>query len=80
MVVCLVARAPFRGVRGKEEAADFGRFSDAQFECGIFGCEGVRLGFWGPPQNRASYFVFGAFCLAVRTLTFCQLMGVPLNH
>ena len=23
---------------------------------------------------------FGAFCLAVRTLTFCQLMGFPLNH
>ena len=23
---------------------------------------------------------FGAFCLDVRTLTFCQLMGLPLNH
>ena len=23
---------------------------------------------------------FGAFCLAVRTLTFCKLMGFPLNH
>ena len=22
----------------------------------------------------------GAFCLDVRTLTFCQLMGFPLNH
>ena len=23
---------------------------------------------------------FGAFCLDVRTLTFCQLIGFPLNH
>ena len=23
---------------------------------------------------------FGAFCLHVRTLTLCQLMGFPLNH
>ena len=23
---------------------------------------------------------FGAFCLDVRTSTFCQLMGFPLNH
>ena len=23
---------------------------------------------------------FGAFCLAVRTLTCCQLVGFPLNH
>ena len=29
--------------------------------------------------SRGSIF-FGAFCLAVRTLTFCQLMGFPLNH
>ena len=26
------------------------------------------------------YIYFGAFCLDVRTLTFCQLMGFPLNH
>ena len=24
--------------------------------------------------------VFGAFCLDVRTLTVCQLLGFPLNH
>ena len=28
----------------------------------------------GPESN------FGALCLDVRTLTFCQLMGFPLNH
>ena len=26
------------------------------------------------------YIYFGACCLDVRTLTFCQLMGFPLNH
>ena len=30
-----------------------------------------------PPLPQLS---FGAFCLDVRTLTFCQLMGFPLNH
>ena len=29
---------------------------------------------------RAELLCFGAFCLAVRTLTFCQLIGFPLNH
>ena len=29
-------------------------------------------------SQRLQY--FGAFCLDVRTLTFCQLMGFPLNH
>ena len=24
--------------------------------------------------------IFGAFCLDVRTVTFCQLMDFPLNH
>ena len=35
--------------------------------------------------STASFYVcllliFGAFCLDVRTLTFCRLMGFPLNH
>ena len=45
-------------------------------------------GLKGPPVERdlevlrfggfRGFFV--AFCLDVRTLTFCQLMGFPLNH
>ena len=31
-------------------------------------------------QRHGGYVLFGACCLDVRTLTFCQLMGFPLNH
>ena len=27
-----------------------------------------------------SHLLVGAFCLNVRTLAFCRLMGFPLNH
>ena len=33
-------------------------------------------GFWKCYGNNFGFFV-GAFCLDVRTLTFCQLMGFP---
>ena len=32
------------------------------------------------PACFFSAFFFGAFCLDVRTSTFCQLMGFPLNY
>ena len=32
------------------------------------------------PQCFDAYPNFGAFCFDVGTLTFCQLMGVPLNR
>ena len=32
------------------------------------------------PQFGDGFACLSAFCLDVRTLTFCQLMGFPLNH
>ena len=64
-------------IRGRE-------FRPAPVECPIafgkmfFFCH-VKCREQLQPSKGVS-FLFGAFCLDVRTLTFCQLMGFPLNH
>ena len=46
---------------------------------GRVGCYGLLPG--EPKGNLSSpQLVRGAFCLDVRTLTFCQLLGFPVNH
>ena len=55
------------------------------FEATLFGRRFRREKAWTPthvksetkPNAISPLFHFGAFCLAVRTLTFCQLMGFP---
>ena len=42
--------------------------------------EPVLLRFSSSASDKFSSLSFGAFCLEIRTLTFYQLMGFPLNH
>ena len=39
-----------------------------------------RAGITGTEPKPICELTFGAFCLDVRTLTLCQLMGFPLDH
>ena len=40
----------------------------------------VDMCWLGPGQWQSQRMLGLPFCLAVRTLTFCQLLGFPLNH
>ena len=46
----------------------------------ISGGRWVSSGTCNQIESTFSLFFLGACCLDVRTLTFCQLMGFPLNH